>query len=274
MNNLPELPEVETVCRALAQVMVGKNLHNVVVNCNKLRNAMPPMLAERLNNQKVESIERRGKYILVHLQNYTWIMHLGMSGKITSYKQKDYTTQKHDHVLWQIENIIFAFNDPRRFGEMNLVKKGELYGSLKIMGPEPFTITAEDFFKRLQKTTRPLKTTLLDQTIIAGLGNIYVCEALWQSGLSPIKAANTITQQQTITLLKNILEVLQRAIIAGGSSLRDYRQIDNSSGNFQKQFKVYNQTGTPCLTNKCSGTIKRLVQSGRSTFYCSVCQKI
>lgn len=274
MNNLPELPEVETVCRALARIMVGRNLHSVVVNCNKLRNVIPPMLAERLNKQKVESIERRGKYILAHLQDYTWIMHLGMSGRIVYCEQKDYIKQKHDHVLWQIENIIFAFNDPRRFGEMNLVKKGELYGSLKTMGPEPFTITAKDFFQRLQKTSRPLKTTLLDQTIIAGLGNIYVCEALWQSGLSPIKSSNTITKQQAIKLLENIKEVLERAIKAGGSSLRDYRQIDNSIGNFQRQFKVYNQTGMPCATNKCSGTIERIAQSGRSTFYCKSCQKI
>ncbi len=274
MSNLPELPEVETVCRALAQLMEGKRLNNVIVNCQKLRNAIPPMLSERLNNQQVEKIERRGKYILAHLQDYTWIMHLGMSGRITNCDKKNYTQQKHDHVLWQVDNTIFAFNDPRRFGEMNLIKKGQVYGSLKTMGPEPFEITAADFFKRLQKTSRPLKTTLLDQIIIAGLGNIYVCEALWQSGLSPLKVSNTITEKQTAQLLKNIIEVLQRAITAGGSSLRDYRQVDNSTGNFQKQFKVYNQTGKPCTTQKCSGTIAKLVQAGRSTFYCPSCQKI
>lgn len=271
---MPELPEVETVCRELSEIMIGKSIKNLVINRSKLRNELPPMMADKLQNQTVEKIDRRGKYILIRLKDYTWIMHLGMSGRITNFNSKFYVKQKHDHVVWQIEDTIFAFNDPRRFGDMNLLKKGELYGSLKTMGQEPFTINSDDFFKLLLKTSRPLKTSLLDQTVIAGLGNIYVCEALWQSKLSPLKISNTITKSQTEILLKNITEVLERAIKAGGSSLKDYRKVDNSIGNFQNQFKVYNQTGKSCSNNNCNGTIARLVQSGRSTFYCASCQKI
>lgn len=271
---MPELPEVETVCRGLRPFMEGKILKNFMCYRHNLRNSFPPMFAERLDGQKVISILRRGKYILVNLSSYIWIMHLGMSGKIQRNSTKEYIRQKHDHVTWQVDDVVFAFNDPRRFGDMDLVTSITEYAPLKIMAPEPFIITEEYLYKRLQDTSRPLKTSLLDQSVIAGLGNIYVCEALWQSGLSPFKASNTITLSQTIVLLKNIIEVLGRAITAGGSTLRDHRMVDGTLGYFQHQLKVYGQKSMPCLTTNCVGKIERETQSGRSTYYCSVCQKL
>jgi formamidopyrimidine-DNA glycosylase len=272
-KSLPELPEVETICRGLRPFMEGKVIQSVTCYRQNLRNPFPPMLAQRLEQQLVRAISRRGKYIVVELNDYTWIMHLGMSGRIQRNLASEYIHQKHDHVVWQIGDVIFAFNDPRRFGDMDLIAKGATYASFKNMAPEPFAITADDFCKRLQRTSRPLKTALLDQAIIAGLGNIYVCEALWQSGLSPFKVSNSISLAQTKVLLKNIIAVLELAIIAGGSSLRDHRTVEGELGYFQYQFKVYDQKAKTCLTPNCSGTIKREVQSGRSTYFCGICQK-
>ncbi len=270
---MPELPEVETVCRGLRPLMEGKTLAKVTCNRQNLRNPLPPLLAQRLDQQLVKAIARRGKYILVELNDYTWIMHLGMSGRIQRSLATEYVAQKHDHVVWQVEEVVFAFNDARRFGDMDFIAKGANYRPLKNMAPEPFVIAVDDFYKRLQRTSRPLKTALLDQAIIAGLGNIYVCEALWQSGLSPFKASNSLTMAQTQGLLLNIIEVLTRAITAGGSSLRDHRTVEGNFGYFQHQFKVYDQKAMACLTPNCCGTIKREVQSGRSTYYCAICQK-
>ncbi len=273
MKTLPELPEVETVCRGLRPYMEGKVLQNVMQYRANLRNPFPPLFAERLEGQIVRKINRRGKYILVELPDYTWMMHLGMSGRIQRNFATDYIRQKHDHVVWQVENVVFAFNDARRFGDMDLFPRGQLSRTVTTMASEPFEIKIDDFYKNLHLSSRPLKTALLDQTIIAGLGNIYVCEALWQSSLSPFKVSNSITRKQIQLLLKNICAVLESAIEAGGSSLRDHRTIEGNLGYFQHQFKVYNQKGKPCLTLRCSGTIEREVQSGRSTYYCPICQK-
>lgn len=270
---MPELPEVETVCRGLRPFMEGKILQNVTLYRKNLRTLFPPMFAERLEGQVVCSVHRRGKYIQIKLPNYTWIMHLGMSGRIQRNKVAEYVRQKHDHVVWQVEDVVFAFNDARRFGDMDLIANDQDYDPLKKMAPEPFEITTEDLYQRLLRTARSLKIALLDQTVIAGLGNIYVSEALWQSGLSPFKVSHSINKKQTQILLKNIREVLERAIESGGSSLRDHRTIEGSLGYFQHQFKVYDKKGKPCLTNKCCGTIEREIQSGRSTYYCPICQK-
>lgn len=270
---MPELPEVETVCRGLRPYMEGKILKNVHAYRSNLRNPFPPLFTDRLEGQQIQKIRRRGKYILIELTDYTWMMHLGMSGKILRSLTSDYIRQKHDHLTWQTDDITFSFNDPRRFGDTDLIAKNQPCLQVQSMGPEPFEMQNDDFYDRLQKTNRPLKTSLLDQTIIAGLGNIYVCEALWQSSLSPFKLSNTITKVQAQDLLKNICVVLECAIEAGGSSLRDHRTIEGMHGYFQHQFKVYNQSGKPCLTKGCSGTIVREVQSGRSTYYCPICQK-
>lgn len=253
--------------------MEGRVLREVLINRSGLRNTFPPMFAERLEGQFVKKIKRRGKYILVELENYIWMMHLGMSGRIQRSTSSEYAKQKHDHVVWQVDGATFAFNDPRRFGDMDLMDRAGLSKALLTMAPEPFEITPDDLYVRLNYTTRPLKTALLDQTIIAGLGNIYVCEALWQSGLSPFKESKTISKQQTKILLQHICEVLNRAIESGGASLRDHRTVEGTLGYFQHQFKVYDQKGEPCLTTGCSGTIEREVQSGRSTYYCKICQK-
>lgn len=271
---MPELPEVENVCIGLSLVMNGKEINNIVLNRNRLRNDLPPMFCERLKNQKVLNVTRRGKYILVNLQNYVWIIHLGMSGKISTFEKDSYIPNKHDHVFWEINGKILAFNDPRRFGDMNISSKEISYRPIKEMGEEPFEISVDNFFQKLIKTKKPLKTALLDQKIIAGLGNIYVCEALWQSHLSPFKISNSVSKKQTEFLLFNIKEILKKAIKAGGSSLKDYRKLDNSEGGFQKYFKVYNQQEKPCPTPNCFGVIKRKIQSGRSTYFCEVCQKL
>lgn len=270
---MPELPEVETVCRGLRPYMEGKVLRHVTQYRANLRTPFPPLFTERLEGQVVHKINRRGKYIFVELSDYTWMMHLGMSGRIQRSLATDYLRQKHDHIVWQVEDVVFAFNDARRFGDMDLFPKGQFGSAVTSMAPEPFEIKVDDFYKRLLGTSRPLKTTLLDQGVIAGLGNIYVCEALWQSSLSPFKISNSVTYKQTQLLLKNICTVLECAIESGGSSLRDHRTIEGSLGYFQHQFKVYNQKGKPCLTHECSGTIEREVQSGRSTYYCPICQK-
>jgi formamidopyrimidine-DNA glycosylase len=270
---MPELPEVETVCRGLRLYMEGKVLSHVRQYRANLRNPFLPLFAERLEGQIVHKINRRGKYIVIELAQYTWMMHLGMSGRIQRSLVTEYKRQKHDHVMWQVEDIVFAFNDARRFGDMDLFPRGQFGLAITSMAPEPFEIEVDDFYQRLLRTSRPLKTTLLDQGVIAGLGNIYVCEALWQSGLSPFKASNSITYQQAQLLLKNICMVLECAIESGGSSLRDHRTVEGNLGYFQHQFKVYHQRSKPCLTAECSGTIEREVQSGRSTYYCPVCQK-
>lgn len=253
--------------------MEGKILNDIQVYRSNLRNPFPPMFAERLKGQKIQKINRRGKYILIDLPEYTWIIHLGMSGKVLRSQTSHYIHQKHDHVVWHVDDVTFSFNDPRRFGDMDLLPKNQPCPQVQFMAPEPFDMQSDDFYKRLQKTNRPLKTSLLDQTIIAGLGNIYVCEALWQTDLSPFKSSNTITKSHAQQLLKNICEVLECAIEAGGSSLRDHRTVDGTLGYFQHHFKVYNQAGKPCPNKDCSGTIKREVQSGRSTYYCPTCQK-
>lgn len=269
---MPELPEVETVCRGLRPFMKDKVLSNIICNRQNLRTSLPLLLAQRLDQQLVKEIFRRGKYIVIKLNDYSWIIHLGMSGRIQRSLVTEYIQQKHDHVVWQVDNVIFAFNDARRFGSMALVLNGASYTPFKNMAPEPFEISVDDFYQRMQQTSRPLKTSLLDQSIIAGLGNIYVCEALWKSRLSPFKPSNTIEVKQTQVLLQNIIETLKLAIDAGGSSLRDHRTVDGNLGYFQQQFKVYDRKAMACLAPSCCGTIKREVQSGRSTFYCDICQ--
>lgn len=293
---MPELPEVETVRRGLEPVMTGQRIVRVEQNRPDLRFPFPPGFRERLEGQSVLSLGRRAKYLLVDLSSgEVLIMHLGMSGRFTiidpSQKQKPGAfhhetggTDLHDHVIFHLESgVSIIYNDPRRFGFMDLHPRRGLETSrhFKSMGIEPLGNELEgDRIRDLFEGKKaPLKAALLDQSLIAGLGNIYVCEALYRAGLSPKRRAGTLSsargamKEKADELAEIIRDVLNEAVEAGGSSLRDFAQTDGSLGYFQHRFRVYDREGETCPKKSCGGVIKRLVQSGRSTFYCPKCQK-
>ena len=287
---MPELPEVETVRRGLIPEMEGRLIVKAIQNRPDLRWPLPERFVERLTGQRVERIGRRGKYLLLELSGgETLIVHLGMSGRFlihsggearegaTFHQAVGAQSGKHDHVVLEIEGGGRAvFNDARRFGAMDLwpTNSIETHKLLAGMGPEPLSNTfssahlAEAFAGR--KTS--LKAALLDQRRVAGLGNIYVCEALHGAKLSPIRAAGTLSLKECTALVKVIRDVLETAIEAGGSSLRDFHGASGELGYFQHAFNVYDREGENCPRRGCSGTIHRLVQSSRSTYYCATCQ--
>lgn len=273
---MPELPEVETVCRGLVGLLQNRRITEVVCRRENLRYPLPPLLNERVQGAIVTSVSRRAKFILVHLNNeLTWLMHLGMSGRIHGL-----TTPpgKHDHVLiYTDDNQCLAFNDTRRFGYMDILSTSRLTQSshFKNLGVEPLelSLTADYAYSKFRLSRRPIKTALLDQSLIVGLGNIYVCESLWGAGIHPERSCNTLGLKDWQRLVPMIVDVLTKAIAAGGSTLRDYRNAAGESGYFQHTFAVYDCAGQPCQHPHCRGTIKRIVQAGRSTFLCESCQK-
>ncbi len=269
---MPELPEVETVLRGLKPLMEGENITAFKVNVPKLRNVLPEGLAELITNRNIIQLTRRGKYILVELEgNLMWIIHLGMSGRIRF--SHNYAPQKHDHVCWQISNNWVMFNDARRFGSMDFIYKNDLHHhSVSRLGAEPFDIKESDFFNLIQSSVN-IKTHLLNQKIVAGVGNIYASEALWLAGIDPQKVSKEITKKQSRGLLNAIQIVLNKAIDAGGTTLRDFQNVSGELGYFQHHLNVYNRASSPCFRKGCSGTIRRIIQVGRSTFYCDQCQK-
>ncbi|MCX8504847.1 MAG: bifunctional DNA-formamidopyrimidine glycosylase/DNA-(apurinic or apyrimidinic site) lyase [Alphaproteobacteria bacterium] len=293
---MPELPEVETVRRGLEPAMAGQRLIAVEQRRKDLRFPFPARFKERLEGQRVTGLSRRAKYLVLHLSSEeALIMHLGMSGRFTvemgdkTSKPGDFHyettgTSPHDHIVFHMENgARITYNDPRRFGFMDLVPSASLSESkhFKAMGIEPLgnELDGELIQTLFTDKKAPLKAALLDQRLIAGLGNIYVCEALHRSGLSPKRLAGTLSGNRGLMkgkaelLATTIRDVLTEAVQAGGSSLRDYAQTDGSLGYFQHRFKVYGREGEKCPTGSCSGAIERIVQSGRSTFYCRTCQK-
>ena len=283
---MPELPEVETVRRGLAPVMEGVRIARTQVNRPDLRWPFPPAMAERLTGRRVERLRRRSKYILADLDGgETLLIHLGMSGRILvsgdplgRFVHDHPAPEKHDHVVLEMESgARITFNDPRRFGAMDLLQTVEAaaHRLLAGLGPEPL---GNDFHEvhlvaALRGRRSPVKALLLDQRIVAGLGNIYVCEALFRTGISPIRQAGRISARRVASLVPAIRQVLTDAIDAGGSSLRDYRQADGELGYFQHSFDVYGREGAPCRTPGCTSVIARTVQSGRSSFYCPTCQR-
>lgn len=283
---MPELPEVETVRRGLAPVMEGVRIARAQVNRPDLRWPFPPAMAERLTGRRVERLRRRSKYILADLDGgETLLIHLGMSGRILvsgdplgRFLHDHPAPEKHDHVVLEMESgARITFNDPRRFGAMDLLQTAEAaaHRLLAGLGPEPL---GNDFHEvhlvaALRGRRSPVKALLLDQRIVAGLGNIYVCEALFRTGISPIRQAGRISARRVASLVPAIRQVLTDAIDAGGSSLRDYRQADGELGYFQHSFDVYGREGAPCRTPGCTSVIARTVQSGRSSFYCPTCQR-
>ncbi len=278
---MPELPEVETVRLGLVPVLEGRKLVRVEARRPDLRIAFPPRFAERLTGRRVERLERRAKYILAHLDHdEILLIHLGMSGRFFVDLKRSNSTGSgaHDHVMFETDRgARVVFSDHRRFGLMTLLNENEAssHKLLKGLGPEPLTpaFSAAYLAGALKDKKTPIKSALLDQRVVAGLGNIYVCEALFRAGISPKRLARTVKGASVATLVSAIRKVLAEAIAAGGSTLRDYRQADGELGYFQHRFCVYDREGEPCRKRGCGGHVKRIVQAGRSTFFCPVCQR-
>ncbi|MCX8952058.1 bifunctional DNA-formamidopyrimidine glycosylase/DNA-(apurinic or apyrimidinic site) lyase [Ruegeria sp. NA] len=283
---MPELPEVETVRRGLAPAMEGMVIERADVNRPDLRWPFPERMAERLTGQRVDRLRRRSKYILADLSSgETLLIHLGMSGRMTvsgdplgHFLREHPAAEKHDHVVIHMANgTRITFNDPRRFGAMDLLPTAtaEDHKLLAVLGPEPLgnDFHEQHLIEAFKGRNTPVKSALLDQGIVAGLGNIYVCEALYRGKVSPRRKAGQISATRVASLVPIIRRVLQDAIEAGGSSLRDFRQADGELGYFQHSFDVYGREGKPCRTEGCTGLIQRITQSGRSSFYCAQCQR-
>ncbi|WP_299476710.1 bifunctional DNA-formamidopyrimidine glycosylase/DNA-(apurinic or apyrimidinic site) lyase [uncultured Roseibium sp.] len=296
---MPELPEVETVKRGLAPTLEGANIVSVDQNRADLRFPFPSGFANRLSGTSVTSLSRRSKYLLADINNGdVLIMHLGMSGSFRVENDVSATTPgqfthergkdpKHDHVVFHLmsrdqHSARIIYNDPRRFGFMDLVPRAQLgeHPYFKELGLEPLgnDLSGESLARLFRDRKTPLKAALLNQKLIAGLGNIYVCEALWRSGLSPMRAAGTLVTKSgrptknANELASHIRQTLHDAIDAGGSSLRDHAQTDGTLGYFQHSFAVYGREGDACRKDGCGGTVERTVQSNRSTFLCAKCQ--
>ncbi len=283
---MPELPEVETVRRGLAPVMEGAVITRADVNRPDLRWPFPAQMADRLTGQKVLGLRRRSKYILADLANgESLLIHLGMSGRmlISGHRVGDFhhdhpASAKHDHVVFHMDSgARVTFNDARRFGAMDLMPTSgqEDHWLIRDLGPEPLgNAFNEDYLvAALKGRNTPIKSALLDQRIVSGLGNIYVCEVLFRAGIHPKRKAGRIAGTRVAGLVPIIRTVLEEAIAAGGSSLRDYRQADGDLGYFQHGFQVYDREGEPCVTPDCNRLIARIVQSGRSSFFCPTCQR-
>ena len=301
---MPELPEVETVRLGLLPALEGRTIIRAQIRRGDLRQPFPRHFAERLTGRKVLRLARRAKYLLAELDSgETLVIHLGMSGRMRVYslvapanadapahgktrKLGQYVYDaapegagqgKHDHVVFETDAPArIVFNDHRRFGLMTLVETGRLNQDklFKDIGIEPLSrgFNTAHLAKALEGKKTPVKSALLDQRVVAGLGNIYVCEALFRSGISPKRLAGSLAKDRVAALVKAIKAVLKEAIAAGGSSLRDHAQATGDPGNFQHHFLVYGREGQPCKNKSCRGTVKRIVQAGRSTFYCPKCQ--
>ena len=271
---MPELPEVETTVRGLARFLDGEELVNVRVNRPDMRRPFPPQLVQMLTGARVTGLGRRAKFGLIHTnRDQTVVFHLGMSGR---WRIDPAEPDKHDHLLIETAKHSFALCDPRRFGWVDLVATGELdaWPSFATMGPEPLgpDLTAAHLKAALKGRKQAIKLLLLDQRIVAGLGNIYVCEALYRAGISPRRAGGRVSGPMLARLVPAIREVLEQSIADGGSTLRDYAQPDGELGYFATRFDVYGREGEPCRRAD-GGTIKRIVQGGRSSWFCPTCQK-
>ncbi|WP_413867314.1 bifunctional DNA-formamidopyrimidine glycosylase/DNA-(apurinic or apyrimidinic site) lyase [Albidovulum sp.] len=283
---MPELPEVETVRRGLLPAMEGRVIERAEVRRPGLRFPFPERMAERLAGARVTGLRRRSKYILADLSTgETLLIHLGMSGRVLvsgamlgEFHHPHPAPERHDHVVLDMEGgARITFNDARRFGAMDLVatESAEEHRLLHEIGPEPLGNGFDEthLIARLAGRNTPVKAALMDQRLVAGLGNIYVCEVLHRAGIDPRRKAGRIAARRAAALVPIIREVLAEAIEAGGSSLRDHRRTDGELGYFQHAFRVYDREGTPCPTPGCTGTIARIVQAGRSTFFCPRCQR-
>ncbi|MGC8535625.1 MAG: bifunctional DNA-formamidopyrimidine glycosylase/DNA-(apurinic or apyrimidinic site) lyase [Rhizomicrobium sp.] len=291
---MPELPEVETVCRGLKPVLESHRLTRVQTRRGGLRIPFPPGFVQHLTGRRVCQLRRRAKYILADLDNgQTLVIHLGMSGRLTVYRDGSAIVLDgvegesvaaegghgpHDHViLFTDAPARIVFTDHRRFGLMTVLDTAHLAEDPLFagIGPEPLadSFTPQSFGARIKGKKTSIKAALLDQRVVAGLGNIYVCESLFRAQISPKRLATSVAGARAEQLVPAIKQVLREAIAAGGSSLRDYRHSDGKLGTFQHHFDVYGRAGEPCPRRGCSGTIRRIVQSGRSSFFCPKCQR-
>ena len=294
---MPELPEVETVRRGLEPILVGNAFARVEQRRPDLRFPLPKHFAERLSGRKVEALDRRAKYLLARLDDgEVLVMHLGMTGHFSIDRANGEASapgrfahpiadaQKHEHIVFHLgDGTAIRYSDTRRFGLMDLVpaQKLESHALFKGLGIEPLSksFTPKWLAQKLKGKATSTKAALVDQRLIAGLGNIYACEALFRAHVSPLRLAGSLATRsgkptaKTAALVAAVKVVLEEAIKAGGSSLRDYKRADGSLGDFQHRFKVYGREGKKCLTIGCSGTVRRIVQGGRSTFYCPACQR-
>ncbi|KQV44303.1 MULTISPECIES: bifunctional DNA-formamidopyrimidine glycosylase/DNA-(apurinic or apyrimidinic site) lyase [unclassified Rhizobium] len=293
---MPELPEVETVKRGLAPTMEGAVIARAELRRADLRFPFPVGFAASLEGKRIEALSRRAKYLLIELESGDVVIaHLGMSGSFRieagdapgNFHHERGKDEKHDHVILHLSTANgparVIYNDPRRFGFMDIVHRDGLaaHAFFKSLGEEPTGNVLDDAYlaNRFKGKAQPLKAALLDQRNIAGLGNIYVCEALWRSHLSPLEPAGSVVDanggptKKLTELTQAIRAVIADAIAAGGSSLRDHIQTDGTLGYFQHSFSVYDREGEPCRTPGCGGTVTRIVQAGRSTFYCPSCQR-
>lgn len=286
---MPELPEVETVRRGLVAAMEGARFIRVEARRDSLRFALPANFAQRLSGARLERLKRRGKYLLGELSTgETLVMHLGMTGRFTidgaraqpgAFYDAAPTDPRHDHIVFELKGrdgpSRIVFNDPRRFGFMDLVATPGLEACAHFarMGPEPLgpEFTAAAFNASLRARSAPIKAALLDQCVVAGIGNIYACEALFLAGISPQRRAASVAGARAARLHAAIGEVLRAAIEAGGSTLRDFAGAGGAPGAFQHRFEVYDRAGEPC--RRCASPIRRIVQSGRSSFFCGRCQR-
>lgn len=283
---MPELPEVETVRRGLLPVMEGQRIERAELRRPDLRWPFPERMAQRLTGARVTGIGRRSKYLLLELDTgETLIVHLGMSGRMLvgdrllgAFHQDAGAPGPHDHVLLDMEGgTRVTFNDARRFGAMDLWPSADIGGHrlLRAIGPEPLgnAFSADTLARAFRGKAASVKAALLDQRVVAGLGNIYVSEALARAGIHPGRAAGRIGLDRLERLVPAVRAVLEEAIEAGGSTLRDHRQADGELGYFQRRFRAYGREGQPCLTPDCAGTVRRIVQGGRSSYYCPRCQR-
>lgn len=281
---MPELPEVETVMRGLIPVLVDAEIKSVDQRRKDLRVPFPVRLKQKLEGRIVRHLKRRAKYIQVVLDDgNVLVIHLGMSGRVSVVPAGEaYELQKHDHLIIEMnEGARIIYNDPRRFGMIFLAHEKELpdHSAFKVLGPEPLgnEFSGPVLAARLQGKKASIKQALLDQRVVAGVGNIYACEALYRAGIRPTKKAGLIKEEKAELLTRAIRDVLTRAIKAGGSTLKDYRHADGELGYFQHAFTVYDREKQKCPACDCdikkTGGIRRIVQSGRSTFYCPQKQK-
>ena len=277
---MPELPEVETVRAGLAAALEGRRLKRVAINRADLRRPFPPDFVPRLNGCRIRRVRRRAKYLLLDLETgETLIMHMGMSGRFTVYGHNAASgagLEKHDHVVFDTDDgTRGVFTDHRRFGLMTIASTAELdmHPLFTGIGPEPLDeeFTPAILSAALKGKRTPIKSALLDQRVVAGLGNIYACEALFRAGISPKRLALSVPGARAERLVPAIKSVLRDALAAGGSSLRDYAHADGELGYFQHHFSVYDREGKPC--HRCGTKIRRIIQSGRSTFFCPSCQR-
>ena len=274
---MPELPEVETVVRGLRPFLEGQRLDRLLLRRPDMRFPFPEGLSQRVTGKTIEAVQRRAKYGLIRFaaaDPLSLLFHLGMSGRMVCEEQTNLPFEKHDHVVFETERGQVRFNDPRRFGFLDLIDgPDEENRFLAALGPEPLSDAVSPEYLRavFRDKTSPIKASLLNQKLIAGLGNIYVCEALFESGIKPTRKTGSIKKAELARLCNAIKGVLARAIDAGGSSLRDYKQVSGELGYFQHAWAVYGRENEACRA--CKSPIKRIVQSNRSTFFCAACQR-